>query len=108
MTTRTLRACTVCGTPCTGPRCTKHGGNRHTLTTTQRGYGSTHQHTRKQLLATAIGYICPLCGKPMLAGQPLDLDHTIRLIDNPHSRGDRIVHANCNRGGRLHRGQHGD
>jgi hypothetical protein len=31
--------------------------------------------------------------------QRLDLDHTIRLIDNPSSIGDRIVHAVCNRGG---------
>jgi hypothetical protein len=34
----------------------------------------------------------------MTAGQPLDLDHTVRLVDDPASTGDRIVHASCNRG----------
>jgi hypothetical protein len=50
------------------------------------------------MLGNAIGTPCPLCGQPMLSSQPLDLDHTLPLMDNPYSVGDRIVHATCNRG----------
>jgi hypothetical protein len=68
------------------------------MTTTQRGYGAAHQKRRAQLLQHAYFTACPLCGDVMRADEPLDLDHTIRLIDNPTSRGDRIVHSTCNRG----------
>jgi len=33
----------------------------------------------------------------MLPHQPLDLDHSTRLLDDPTAVGDRIVHASCNR-----------
>jgi hypothetical protein len=37
----------------------------------------------------------------MRADQRLDLDHSTPLHLDPHSIGDRIVHARCNRSGRL-------
>lgn len=67
------------------------------LTTTQRGYGTQHQKTRKRLLPLAIGKLCPMCGKPMLRGQFLDLDHSVPLVFGRRSSGDRIVHRRCNR-----------
>jgi hypothetical protein len=69
------------------------------MTTTQRGYGWQHQQRRKALLATAIGTRCALCGDVMLAHQALDLDHSVRLVDDATAIGDRIVHASCNRRG---------
>lgn len=71
------------------------------MTTTQRGYGRPHQQRRATLLATAYGQPCPICGHLMLHGQDLDLDHTTPLIIDATSRGDRITHAACNRGGRV-------
>jgi 5-methylcytosine-specific restriction endonuclease McrA len=68
------------------------------MTTSQRGYGTSHQQRRRILLPRAIGTLCSLCDQPMLVTQPLDLDHTNPLIHNPRSIGDRIVHAHCNRG----------
>jgi hypothetical protein len=68
------------------------------MTTTQRGYGHAHRQRRAALLAAAYGQRCPLCGERMQQGQPLDLDHSVPLIDNPSSTGDRITHAACNRG----------
>ena len=50
------------------------------------------------MLPVAIGTPCPLCHKPMLAGQRLDFHHPIRLVDDPSSTGTMIVHASCNRG----------
>ena len=60
--------------------------------TTERGYGSDHQRTRKALLAEAYGQPCHHCGRPMLPGQALDLDHT---ADRSAYRG--FAHAHCNR-----------
>jgi hypothetical protein len=73
------------------------------LSTTQRGYGWSHQKRRKYLLPRAIGKPCPLCGLVMRADQRLQLDHSTPLATNPNSIGDRIVHATCNarRGARL-------
>jgi hypothetical protein len=96
---RGVKACTVCGAPCEGPRCNTHGGNRRAMTTTQRGYGWQHQQRRVALMTAAIGHPCPLCGRTMMPGQTLDLDHSTRLVDNPNSVGDRIMHSACNRGG---------
>lgn len=70
-------------------------------TASQRGYGVAHKKTRRQLLPKAIGTACPLCGQPMLAGQPLDLDHTVPLAIDATAKGDRIVHATCNRARRT-------
>lgn len=55
-------------------------------------YGRHHQRLRAQLLPTAYGRPCHFCGKPMLPGQPLDLDHT---ADRQSYRG--ISHSSCNR-----------
>lgn len=64
----------------------------------ERGYDSQHDATRARLLPLAYGTPCPRCGAPMLAGQALDLGHTVGLRVDPTSRGDRIEHAACNRG----------
>lgn len=68
---------------------------------TQRGYDAEHQRIRKRLIAELFRKppqyrICPLCGEMMLRGDRLSLDHTVRLVDDPTSRGDRIVHEKCN------------
>jgi 5-methylcytosine-specific restriction endonuclease McrA len=75
-------------------RCPEHETYRGT--TTERGYGSDHQHRRTALLPAAYGEICPLCGEVMLPGQALALDHTVPLAEDRSSVGDRIVHAECN------------
>jgi hypothetical protein len=68
------------------------------VNTTQRGYGSTHQHTRRSALAALVpGTRCPHCRLPMDASQSLDLDHT---PDRAGYRG--LAHSRCNaRDGRL-------
>ena len=98
-----LTACSRCGLPTTGARCPACGGSgdRRSASTTQRGYGWAHQQRRRALLATAIGTRCSLCGDVMLTHQALDLDHSVRLVDDPTAIGDRIVHARCNRRGRV-------
>lgn len=69
------------------------------LPSNQRGYGYQHQRLRRALLADAIGRDCPHCGLPMLAGEPLDLDHT---TDRNGYRG--MAHASCNRSEGAKRG----
>jgi hypothetical protein len=96
-----LTACSRCGLPTYGSRCPTCGGDRRSLTTSQRGYGWQHQQRRKALLATAVCTRCPLCRQVMLAQHALDLDHSMRLVDDPSAIGDRIVHATCNRRGRA-------
>lgn len=90
------RACPACGRiiEATATHCANHQPER--ATTSQRGYDGAHKRRRAQLLPLAIGDTCPLCGETMLADQELDLDHTIPLIADPTSIGDRIVHASCN------------
>ena len=46
--------------------------------TTARGYGSTHQATRKRLkpLVEAGLATCPRCLRPILPGQPWHLGHS--------------------------------
>lgn len=68
-------------------------------------YDADHQRRRAELLPAAYGTRCPLCPHLMLRGQALDLDHSTPLAVDPTSKGDRIVHATCNRsvGGRLAR-----
>ncbi len=63
----------------------------------RRGYDKDHQRRRAALLPYAYGQPCPLCLKPMLRAQPLDLDHSTPLAINPNAKGDRIVHRHCNR-----------
>lgn len=61
--------------------------------TTDRGYGSTHQRMRRQLLAVMNdGDPCCLCDRPMYKSESLDLDHT---PDRGDYRG--LAHARCNR-----------
>ena len=98
-----MKPCVVPGCPelvAKGARCRSHGRG---TTTTERGYGVEHQKRRALLLPAAIGTACPLCFEAMLADQALDLDHSVALVDDASSLGDRIVHARCNRsaGARL-------
>ena len=55
-------------------------------------YNGAHPKIRAALLPAAIGQLCHFCGQPMLAGQRLDLDHT---LDGSAYRG--ITHMSCNR-----------
>jgi hypothetical protein len=55
-------------------------------------YRYRHQQIREALLPEAYGRPCPLCGRVMLPGQQLDLDHT---ADGLAYRG--MAHASCNR-----------
>ena len=43
--------------------------------TTKGGWGNQHQKLRKRLLPQAYGQPCTRCGRPMLPGQKLHLDH---------------------------------
>lgn len=67
--------------------------------TSDRGYGADHQAVRKALLADAYGQPCHHCGRPMVKGQALDLDHT---ADRTGYRG--FAHASCNRSDGAKRG----
>jgi hypothetical protein len=64
-----------------------------------RYYGGRHQRIRAALLQEAYGSLCGLCGRPMLEGQALDLDHT---ADRAGYRG--MAHASCNRADGARRG----
>lgn len=68
-----------------------------------QAYGHEHQQRRAELLPDAYNTECPVCGELMLKGQDLDLDHTVAKVLNSSSKGDRILHAKCNRseGGKL-------
>ena len=65
----------------------------------RRRYGYRHQQIRRALLEGAFGCACVHCGRVMLPGQPLDLDHS---ADGGGYRG--IVHASCNRSEGARRG----
>ena len=55
-------------------------------------YRGEHIRARAALLPLAIGTPCHFCGRLMLDGQALDLDHA------PEGRGYRgMAHAACNR-----------
>lgn len=62
-------------------------------------YGHAHQRLRAALLREAIGQPCHHCGRPMLEGQALDLDHT---ADGEGYRG--MAHSRCNRSEGARRG----
>lgn len=70
---------------------------RERPSSTARGYGEEHRRRRAALLPAAIGTDCELCGDVMLDGQPLDLDHSVPLREDPASVADRVVHSVCNR-----------
>jgi hypothetical protein len=78
--------------------------NTKTQTTSQRGYGTSHQKARAAAIAAhRDGDPCARCGHPM-HGDPanLDLDHS---DDRTQYRG--LAHRQCNRsaGGRKGRRQ---
>jgi hypothetical protein len=60
-------------------------------------WSGPHRRLAEKLKPDAIGKPCHLCGRPMLPGQPLDLDHA---PDGLSYRG--VAHRHCNRsaGGR--------
>jgi hypothetical protein len=60
---------------------------------TKPAYRGAHQAIRKALMPYSIGRPCHFCGKPMLPGQVLDLDH--RPDGGGGYRG--MSHAVCNR-----------
>lgn len=64
-----------------------------------RRYGRQHRRIRAALLATAIGKPCVRCGKPIEAGDAVDLDH---LDDGRGYRG--LACASCNRRAGAERG----
>jgi hypothetical protein len=64
---------------------------------TKPAYRGAHRAIRRAVLPYAYGQLCHFCGRPMLPGQALDLDH------RPDGRGYRgMSHSRCNRadGGR--------
>jgi hypothetical protein len=70
----------------------------HQATTTQRGLGWAHQRLRARLLPTAWYTLCPLgCGKLMLPGQDLDLDHPLPRALGGRAGQGRMAHRHCNR-----------
>lgn len=69
-------------------------------TTTQRGYGNTHQQLRRRLLATfQPGQPCARCGQPMWDKRHIDLGHT-----DDRTAYTGLEHRRCNRGDGARRG----
>ena len=65
-------------------------------------YGYQHQQLRRRLLPGAVGSLCSRCGKVILRGDAVELDHKEGTVDS--YRG--FAHAACNRsaGGRTRQG----
>ena len=61
-------------------------------------YGGEHQALRRAGLPLAYGKLCVRCGRPMLPGQPIDLDHR---DDGVGYRGWSHSHCNRSAGARL-------
>jgi hypothetical protein len=61
-------------------------------------YGGEHQALRRAVTPYAVGSACVRCGRPILPGQPWDLDHADDRVDYLGAS-----HRRCNRsaGGRL-------
>jgi hypothetical protein len=55
--------------------------------------GADHRRVRRTLLPLAYGTLCEHCGRPMLPGQELDLDHEF----GPGQPATRLLHSSCNR-----------
>lgn len=63
-------------------------------------WSGPHRRLSEQMRAQAIGTPCCLCGRLMLPGQPLDLDHA------PDGRSYRgVAHRHCNRSDGARKGQ---
>lgn len=62
MTTTTLYACVICGTPSNHRRCPAHGGRNTRPSPWTRGYQREFVRNRKQLLKEEPA--CRLCGDP--------------------------------------------
>lgn len=108
---RAARICATPGCPAIVPagqetgHCPAHVSAREIArgSATARGYGADHQRRRKRALRALWHSLpsdraCPLCGEIMIRADEkwLDLDHTVRLVDDPAAKGDRIVHRACN------------
>lgn len=65
--------------------------------TTLRGYGARHQQRRAELLPSAIGTACELCGDIMYGFDKLDADHVVPISQGGRDGPLRIVHSGCNR-----------
>lgn len=82
--------------------CPKHQAEADTQrgTTTQRGYGTTHQRLRTQWRARIDqgGVTCTRCGQPIHKHAPFDLGHN----DTDRTKYNGPEHPECNRsaGGR--------
>lgn len=73
-------------------------------TTTEAGYGWTHQKARAAAVAAhRDGAPCPMCGRPMFKADGLHLDHETPIALGGTGGDGRLVHARCNmsHGGRL-------
>jgi hypothetical protein len=61
-------------------------------------YDGQHQAVRRAMLPYAVGSVCVRCGRPILPGQPWDLDHT---DDRAGYLGPAHQHCNRAAGARL-------
>lgn len=104
------RACVVCGAPFTArhrrhrhcPEHEQHG--REFASPTTRAQDSEYERNRRLVLQRDADKPCPLCGQPILPGEPVDVDHV-----RPVARGGtnamtnmQRAHATCNRTKRAH------
>jgi len=106
---RAARICATPGCPVAVPagqeagHCPAHRSAREIArgSASARHYGADHQRRRARALralwrAPLAERRCALCGDLMVASDALDLDHSVRLVDDPSAKGDRIVHRRCN------------
>jgi hypothetical protein len=91
------RPCLDCGTPTgDGSRCPPCERTRDAArgTTTQRGYGTSHQRARRQHAAAfRPGQPCARCGRPIATLEQADLGH-----NDDRTGYNGLEHAACNRG----------
>ena len=90
-----MTRCLDCGTRTKGSRC-NGCADRRRGTTTERGYGWTHQQLRQQwaaVVASGRG-VCSRCRQPIHRSEPWDLDH-----DDDRTRYLGPAHVRCNRKG---------
>jgi 5-methylcytosine-specific restriction endonuclease McrA len=103
----TLHVCSVPGCPTLTPntKCAVHRNiaSRARGTTTEQGYGWTHQQRRAQLLDALLDPRCPDCGNPMTTPTDMVADHSTPLSHNRNSTADRVHCRTCSnrQGGQL-------